>query len=363
MSEIEYTCSFEGCTFAETAVCSANGGAAPCEHATKFVHGAPEEVDPSEVSDQEDAEPTAAIETGDSDPDGVGDERRDEPDGVFQGIYSGEELGTSELRELMSERPSRLIAILGEEKSGKTGFLVCLYLMIIAGDMEEAGYLFVKSRTLPGFETRASASRIWPDDKPLSLSVRTTNQSREAGFMHLDLKEVDTGLVHRLLMSDIPGEWTDKLIGSASASDPLTFVRRSDHILLLIDGNKLHGAARNREVERNRLLLDRLAKTIEASNVPMLLLATYEDEMHDTELPGLEQIAEEARNLGFSVGTRRICTYSVTKEMNMGHGIANVLKHILKTSSLATAAPAAGSPTRIFGWRPAMGAVVEGEKA
>ncbi|GGD76847.1 TRAFAC clade GTPase domain-containing protein [Croceicoccus mobilis] len=358
---MEYTCSFEGCTFAETGVCSATGGGVPCEHATKIVPEAASQMDGSQLGDHEDVRSSAASEPGDIDLDKAGNERREEP-GVFQGIYSGEELGTSELRELMSERPSRLIAILGEEKSGKTGFLVCLYLMIMSGDMEEAGYLFVNSRTLPGFETRANASRIWPEDKPSSLSVRTTNQSREAGFMHLDLKEVDTGLRHRLLMSDIPGEWTDKLIGSTSASEPLAFVRRSDHILLLIDGHKLHGAARNREVERNRLLLDRLAKAIEASNVPMLIMATYEDEMHDTDLPGLEQIAEEARHLGFSVGTRRICTYSVTS-MHMGHGVADVLQHILKTSSLATTGRVTSKPARIFGWSAAMRAAAESIEA
>jgi hypothetical protein len=278
----------------------------------------------------------------------------DQEEGV--GLYSGEELGVEEVSELASELPSRVVAVLGEQDAGKTCFLVCLYLMAMSGDLDDAGYLFAGSRTLPGFESRARSGRSWAEVKPERMSVRTTlRDGRGAGFMHLDLLNVQDGLRHRLLLSDLPGEWTNNLIDSTAQADRMSFVRHSDAILLMIDGRKLDGARRFAEVERTSILIDRLAVLAHPSLPPLRVLATRRDLIGTDVPPGLEEVVQYARSKGFDADGASIATYSGNPEVPTGMGILDILAFLLRSRSVSSTPPFPGIvPKRMFGWHPAM---------
>lgn len=362
MAEPKFVCDFEGCTFPETRVCATTGSETPCEHAHQVADETLVDIEkrlPSSDADGESLEGGTAAELEDHNQNDSSLSTAEETGAVeahdmSEGLYSGEELGTEALSQMMTDRPSRLVAVLGEENSGKTCFLVCLYMMVMSGDMEEAGYLFAGSRTLPGFESRALAGRAWPERKPERLSIRTTMQGREAGFMHLDLLEKHNGVRHRLFLSDIPGEWTDAFLDSVENADRLAFAAQSDVIIIMIDGNKLHGKNRHKEVERNRLLIERLDKALEASRVPLLILVSREDELHGTDLPGLAEIEALATAAGFSTSSQRIATYSMNEEIKTAHGVSQVLHNLLETTELKTEEASASQPNRFFGWPPAM---------
>ncbi len=345
MAERPIACDYDGCTIVEFGVCARTGEQSPCGHATLGIVDDMEDgsLEPDEAAPAP-AEPVTRVEEPQADGDGE------------TGLYSGEELGVEELAALIDEMPSRVIAILGEQDAGKTCLLVCLYLMIMSGDLEDAGFLFAGSRTLPGFESRARSGRRWADVKPERMSARTTlGEGRGAGFMHLDLIEIEGRIRHRLLMSDIPGEWTNNFIDSEAKAERLAFVKHSDAILITVDGRNLSGVPRFAEVEKNNTLIDRLAALVGARKPPVRILATRADMIGAENPPGLTEIVEYAMEQGFECEGMMLATYSGNADTPSGMGVIALLRFLLENSTLDSHnPPTAGVPSRLFGWLPAM---------
>ncbi|RJF86112.1 TRAFAC clade GTPase domain-containing protein [Sphingomonas cavernae] len=345
MAERPIACDFDGCTIVEFGVCARTGEQASCEQATLETVLDTEETPP--IAEEVVVVPTQLTPQAEEIfLEGGGD----------TGLYSGEELGVEELWALIDEMPSRVISILGEQDAGKTCLLVCLYLMIMSGDLEEAGYLFAGSKTLPGFESRARSGRRWAEVKPDRMSTRTTlGEGRGGGFMHLDLLEIEGRIRHRLLMSDIPGEWTNNLIDSAAKSDRLSFVLHSDAILITIDGRKLSGIPRFAEVEKNNTLIDRLASMVGARKPPIRILATRADLLGTEPPPGLAEIVDYAVAQGFDCEGKMLATYSGDENVPSGTGVIELLRLLLENSKLDALPPEVSEmPLRLFGWLPAM---------
>lgn len=271
-------------------------------------------------------------------------------------LYPGIELGLDDMAVLMSEEPSELIAILGAQDTGKTLYLVALYLICACGQAQDFGYEFAGSLTLPGFEDRARASRRWQMDKvPTQMSAHTrVGDSRGPGFMHLDLLHIETSSLRRLLLSDLPGEWTSQLIDSAHVSERLSFLGRADVICLMIEGASLVGPARHSEVEKQRMLIDRVTAITAPTGRKMAIIATKGDIINLEQPPALQEIAEYAKAAGFETTAMTIASVSSQKEIDSGAGIFESLMWMLSPAErvISGKSSEARRPGRFFGWSP-----------
>lgn len=321
-------CSHEGCTYVETQVCARSGGPTPCEFAV--------------FAEVDEALQAIAVDPGQA------------ATGIF---HTGEELGLDELNDLMEAGYSRIIAILGDQDAGKTCLIMSLYLLAAAGDLDDHGLRFAGSLTLPGFESRVNNTRRWESGRrPDRMSLRTKlEEGRGAGFMHLDLAADRAHAKIRLLLSDLPGEWTRELIENERHADRLSFIRRADSILLLWDGATLTGDRRFIEVERATMLIDRLLKILSGSEKPnLLVVATRGDKLAMSAPPSLADIVAYARSNGFTANSHVICTFSEDEQTDCGAGIVDLLKAIIAVEQRAMWPAPKQRPSRLYGWQPIM---------
>lgn len=330
-----YRCDYDECLFATQQVCARTGSPTPCEHAY-------DEDDDSPIAPEDPEEPAA---------------NRTEAPGegarpaLQLGVHTGEELGLKEVEALFDEQYTHTITILGDRAAGKTSFLVCLYLACGCGMIESHGLTFAGSLTLPGFEARARSSRIWSKaGAPDRMTERTVlGEDRGGGFMHLDLVENETGRRIRLLMSDLPGEWTNDLVNHARFAYRLPFLGRSDAILVMIDGQELIGPQRHGVVDRNITLLDRLAELLGAHRAPLIFVATRYDKL-EADPPALTSLVTEAAARGFPSKSAVICTFSQSQDCESGRGTIELIKDcVLNTPRGGETWPQA-TPERLFGW-------------
>ena len=144
-------------------------------------------------------------------------------------------------------RYSHLIAILGSTNAGKTCLLSSLYLMASGGTLPPE-YLFAGSLTLQAFEDRARGLRNWEDGKlPAQLADHTfLADPRQPSLLHLAIREA-AGERQRLdiLLTDLPGEWTDNLVLRAANAGSFEFLQRADGIILVVDGTVLMSEQRH----------------------------------------------------------------------------------------------------------------------
>lgn len=255
----------------------------------------------------------------------------------------GMELGTVEATEIMRAAYTKLIGVVGETNTGKTCFLISLYLTYLNGMANE--YSFAGSWTLHGFEHRARHVRLWEGgelgDK---LADHTFLQDpRYPSLLHLIVKKNAEGSdVQNLLFTDLPGEWFGSLIDNVDTSKRLSFLERADGIVITVDSERLLNPVQlHVEVNRVKLLITRLVETINIrNNIPFIILITkcdfaFTDES-DTKigtlsLPGVESIKDEAHENGLSP----IIIYSSAfsrypDKIPHGHGINETLIELLQ---------------------------------
>ena len=90
------------------------------------------------------------------------------------------------------------------------------------------------------FTEISQGTRRWNEGQlPEQLTTHTElAEDRTAGFLHLRLKHLNQSEVVDLFFPDLPGEWTTKLI-EENRVDRFEFLKRSDVVWLVIDGNNL----------------------------------------------------------------------------------------------------------------------------
>lgn len=174
----------------------------------------------------------------DSQNDEVKDEKNNEQTKQSTSIklFTGRELSFKETTIITNRYDSKLIAIVGESKSGKTTLLAEYYINLQKQPIEE--YFFAGSKTQTGFEERCFYATVGSKAKKPDTG-RT--QSREFSFLHLALKhkdELDKEPTH-FLISDISGETFREAKGSTVLMKDLTILKAADFILFIIDGEKI----------------------------------------------------------------------------------------------------------------------------
>ncbi len=165
-------------------------------------------------------------------------------------LPTGKELDESGAQKLEVARPVRLVVIAGPVGCGKTTLLTSLYELFQWGPV--SGYSFAGSSTLPAFERRCYFSR--------TASERTEPDTErtpfgEVRYLHLRVCPEDLSREIDFLFTDVSGETFERARDSTVECQQLTFLRQTDHFLLLMDSEKLTVKQRRWEVAHDSTTL------------------------------------------------------------------------------------------------------------
>ena len=148
-------------------------------------------------------------------------------------------LSVDEADDVVKEKPSRVIAIVGPHAAGKTSLIAGLYDLFQLGQVGKVA--FAQSFSLHAFEQAAHDSR--------AASRRTTpNTARtergEVRFYHLELGETVSGAVLSVLLGDRAGEEYLEARSNPLSAQEFPELRRADALTLLVDGRRLLDAGK-----------------------------------------------------------------------------------------------------------------------
>jgi Double-GTPase 2 len=269
-------------------------------------------------------------------------------------FHAGIELGTVDAADIMKSRYGHVIAVLGSTDVGKTCFLCSLYLMA-SNAMLPSGYLFAGSQSLQAFEDRARGLREWKDGKLAKQLVDHTHlDTRQPSLLHLGLREA-SGERRRfdLLLTDLPGEWTDNLVKKASAADAFKFLARADGIIVVVDGKLLMADETRHAVQQEMIyFVDRLAGTVGVSKVtPFVLWVSKSDEIDKLVPPAATELAAHIEQHGYHVTVISAAAFSRSPaKVENGMGVFNAIETILRHQDVQGINAASEIPaTRAFG--------------
>ncbi|WP_145917142.1 TRAFAC clade GTPase domain-containing protein [Serratia plymuthica] len=158
-------------------------------------------------------------------------------DDDFVSLPSGDTLTIVDADRFLLSKPAKFVAIIGELDSGKTTLICSLYDCFLKGKFSD--YSFKGSRTLIGFEKRSHHSRI--DSGRVMPDTLRTSFFDGLRYFHLSLVkgEAENTEYVDLMLSDRAGEQYQQARSNSESIEELIEIRKSDYIVLLLDGAKL----------------------------------------------------------------------------------------------------------------------------
>ncbi len=247
---------------------------------------------------------------------------------VGRQFASGLELGITDVARIMRSRYTRLIGVLGQVEAGKTCLLTSMYLQVTGRHLLPS-FRFVMSETLLGFEQRARRLRDWSHSAiPDQIVDRTQlGQSRTPAFLHLAVSD-KAGIRHDLLLPDLPGEWTTRLLCDASTVDRFAFLSRADVLLVVVEAPTFANVrTRNNAVTDAMHLIARLTDEVGLeTSIPIILAVTKCDQTSGDIPSHLNRVVDVVTKLGYSVSTVALAAFPGTSsQLKSGHGIEKLL--------------------------------------
>ncbi|MDC0679390.1 TRAFAC clade GTPase domain-containing protein [Sorangium atrum] len=164
----------------------------------------------------------------------------EETEPEFIDLFSGTVLGATDAEAITLRSRTHLVVFAGAEGSGKTTVLASIYERLNQGPF--AGFRFAGSRSLPGFEeichlNRLASGGVQPD-------TQRTRLTDETKYYHLVLRGTEPSAARRdVLLSAMSGELFRMAKDSLEDAERLTFLRRADTIVVLVDGERLAAVA------------------------------------------------------------------------------------------------------------------------
>lgn len=253
-------------------------------------------------------------------------------------FHQGIELGADDAVEIMRARYAHLIGVLGSTDAGKTCLLSSLYLMASGGTLP-ASYQFAGSLTLQAFEDRARGLREWEKGALPSQLVDHTilAHPRQPSLLHLAIQEkVANRRRVDLLLTDLPGEWTDNLVLRAANAPSFDFLRRADGIIIVVDGKLLVSDRRFMEVQRIRQFIERLSTDVGIGrDVPFVLLISKSDEIAMQMPEGALELKEYLESLGYRATAVSAAAFSrLPKEVKSGTGVFEAIETFINSEPI-----------------------------
>ena len=160
----------------------------------------------------------------------------EEAEPEFIELFSGAALGATDAEVITLRSRTHLVVFAGAEGSGKTTVLTSLYERLNRGPF--AGFTFAGSRSLLGFEEICHLNRLASGGtQPDTQRTRLTDETR---YYHLALRPTEPASSRRdVLLSAMSGELFRMARDSQEDAERLTFLRRADTIIVLVDGERL----------------------------------------------------------------------------------------------------------------------------
>lgn len=165
-----------------------------------------------------------------------GTEPVEEAESEFIELFSGAALGATEADVITLRSRTHLVVFAGAEGSGKTTVLASIYERLNRGAF--AGSKFAGSRSLLGFEEICHLNRLASGGaQPDTQRTRLTDETK---YYHLALRPAEPAATRRdVLLSAMSGELFRMAKDSQEDAERLTFLRRADTIVVLVDGERL----------------------------------------------------------------------------------------------------------------------------
>jgi hypothetical protein len=173
-------------------------------------------------------------------------------------VGGGYELTVEEASDVTAEHEAKVIVLAGEPDAGKTTLLATIYELFSKGDIPE--YSFAGTQTILAFERACFPSRTASgNQKPVTDRTRHTRPR----FYHLNLREAgETQNRKHLLVGDISGEVFQRASDNQAEAEKLTYLKRADVFVLMLDGDKIQSRTERQEVvQRASLIFRALLKT------------------------------------------------------------------------------------------------------
>lgn len=243
---------------------------------------------------------------------------------------ASESLDLDAVRRVMATRPHVLIGLLGAPDSGKTSFLVSLFLLLSKGESREFAYC--DSDSLMALDYLSRGAREWADSTPEQLTAHTElADGRTAGFVHLAVIRRSDSKRFDLLIPDLPGEWTTSLIDSARA-DRWSFLDSTDVLWIFVDGRYLIDVeVKQATIHRLQLLIRRIADL--AQQRKSVFLVETRLDAGDVSADVRAQLQGYALGLGIELTCIGIASFSKSETLTAGSGVFELLSLTLETSS------------------------------
>jgi len=158
----------------------------------------------------------------------------------FIDLFSGSALGASDAEVITLRSRTHLVVFAGAEGSGKTTVLASIYERLNQGAF--AGFKFAGSRSLLGFEEICHLNRLASGGaQPETQRTRLTEETK---YYHLALRPMASPAPRRdVLLSAMSGELFRMAKDTQEDAERLTFMRRADTLVVLVDGERLASTA------------------------------------------------------------------------------------------------------------------------
>lgn len=165
-----------------------------------------------------------------------GSEPVEDAEPEFIDLYSGVALSATDAEVITLRSLAQLVVFAGAEGSGKTTVLASIYERLNEGVF--AGFKFAGSRSLLGFEEICHLNRLTSGGtQPDTQRTRLTDDTK---YYHLALRAAEPPAARRnVLLSAMSGELFRMAKDSQDDAERLTFLRRADTIVVLVDGERL----------------------------------------------------------------------------------------------------------------------------
>lgn len=158
----------------------------------------------------------------------------------FIDLFPGIALGAADAEAVTLRSRTQLVVFAGAEGSGKTTVLAAIYERLNQGPF--AGLKFAGSRSLLGFEEVCHLNRLASGAK--QPDTQRTRLTEDTKYYHIALRRDDLSTVRRdILLSAMSGELFRMAKDSQEEAARLTFLRRADTIVVLVDGERLANPA------------------------------------------------------------------------------------------------------------------------
>lgn len=305
-SNSELICKKDGCTLADTGVCIFNNTPEFCPERLQSI---------GEDEGNVGTNPQIAGPVLEAPPEG----------GKFSHSFT---LSVHTATEMRKSRDCKTIGILGIPNTGKTAFLVSLYLLLAGKRFDNLE--FRNSKSLMAFEEISRGTRKWKEGEPPEQMTMHTEikDERTAGFLHLKLFSKRHNRILQFLFPDLPGEWTNSLVTS-NRTDRLSFLRDASVIWLMVNGQDISNPkTRMNAIYRIEVLIDRIFEFL-GSDIPKIEIVITHLDKSGSVVQKLEDLLENYKTKDLIITLKETAAFATPESgLLAGHGIEKLISEL-----------------------------------